>query len=182
MGFITLQYGLIYWEVRPPKKALVVDSDDYPLPPHVIRWPSKSPGRASNPPLATEEWLSPTARTLNEKGPVFLATSECLLNNTLDPHDWLPAFGAHSIPGFAREHILPLQAPEVIPDFGFRVASPLLEKEHMKALECLKSLIASAEDDWQVKRRRQRPSLLASQVRVTYFSSLPPKPFALIEK
>ena len=37
-----------------PEKALVVDPDDYPLPPHVIRWPSKSPGRATNLPLATE--------------------------------------------------------------------------------------------------------------------------------
>ena len=164
-----------------PEKALVVDPDDYPLPPHVVRWPSKSPGRATNLPLATEaersvpQWLSPTARTLYEKGPVFLATSECLLNDTLDPRDWLPAFCAHSIPGFAREHILPLQAPEVIRDFGFRVASPLLEKEHMKALEYLKSLIAATEDDWQVKMRRQRPPPLPvgppSESNILLFSS-----------
>ena len=96
-----------------PEKSLVVDPNDYPLPPHVIRWPSKSPGRATNLRLATEaerfpvsQWLSPTARALYEKGPVFLATSECFLNDTLDPRDWLPAFCAHSIPGFAREHIL----------------------------------------------------------------------------
>ena len=147
-----------------PEKALVVDPDDYPLPPHIIRWPDKSPGRASNLPLATEaerfpvpQWLSPKARALYEQGPVFLTTPKCLLDDTLDPKDWLPAFCAHSIPGFAREHILSLQTPEVLRDFGLRVASPFLEKDHMKALEYLKSLIASTEDDWQVKRRRQRP-------------------------
>ena len=75
----------------------------------------------------------------------------------LIPKDWLPAFCAHSIPGFAREHILSLQTPEILRDFGLRVASPFLEKDHMKAFEYLKSLIASTEDDWQVKRRRQRP-------------------------
>ena len=159
-----------------PEKALVVDPDDYPLPPHVIRWPSKSPGRATNLPLATEaerfpvpQWLSPTARALYEKGLRMPS------NDTLDPRDWLPACCAHSIPGFAREHILPLQAPEVIRDFGFRVASPLPEKEHMKALEYLKSLIAATEDDWQVKMRRQRPPPLPvgppSESNILLFSS-----------
>ena len=81
-----------------PEKSLVIDPDDYPLPPHVIRWPPTSPGRATNLPLATEaerfpvpQWLSPAARVLYEKGPVFLATSDCLLADTLDPRDWLPA-------------------------------------------------------------------------------------------
>ena len=71
-----------------PEKALVVDPDDYPLPPHIIRWPDTSPGRASNLPLATEaerfpvpQWLSPKARALYEQGPVFLTTSECFLDD-----------------------------------------------------------------------------------------------------
>ena len=134
------------------------------VPPHIIRWPDKSPGRASPLPLATEaerfpvpQWLSPTARELYEKGPVFLTTEKCLLDDALNPKDWLPAFCAHTIPGFSREHILSLQTPEVLRDFGLRVASPFLEKDHMKAFEYLKSLIESTEDDWQVPKRRHRP-------------------------
>ena len=57
-------------------------------------------------------------------------------------------------------NIFSLQTAEVLRDFGLRVASPFLEKDHTKALEYLKSLIASTEDDWQVKRRRQRPAPL----------------------
>ena len=147
-----------------PEKALVIDPDDYPLPPHIIRWPDKSPGRASPLPLATEaerfpvpQWLSTTARELYQKGPVFLTTEQCLLDEALNPKDWLPAFCAHSIPGFSREHILSLTTPEVLRDFGFRVASPFLEKDPMKAFEYLKSLIESTENDWQVQKRRHRP-------------------------
>ena len=92
-----------------------------------------------------------------ERGPAFLASSECLLDDTLDARDWLPAFCAHTIPGFTRDHILAIQAPEVIRDFGFRIASPLLSGEHMTALEHLKSIIAATEEPWQVKLRRQRP-------------------------
>ena len=51
-----------------PEKALVVDPDDYPLPPHVIRWPSKSPGRATNLPLAT---LSGSLQQLALSRPCF---------------------------------------------------------------------------------------------------------------
>ena len=147
-----------------PEKALVIDPDDYPLPPHIIRWPDKSPGCASPLPLATEaerfpvrQWLSTTARELYQKGPVFLTTEQCLLDEALNPKDWLPAFCAHSIPGFSREHILSLTTPEVLRDFGFRVASPFLEKDPMKAFEYLKSLIESTENDWQVQKRRHRP-------------------------
>ena len=32
-----------------PEKALVIDPDDYPLPPHIIRWPDKSPGQRAVP-------------------------------------------------------------------------------------------------------------------------------------
>ena len=82
-----------------PEKALVVEPEDYPLPPHLIRWPAKSPGRASTLPLATEnerfpipQYLSDKARDLYQKGPVFLTTEQCLLDDNLNPKDWLPAF------------------------------------------------------------------------------------------
>ena len=147
-----------------PEKALVIEPEDYPLPPHIIRWPAKSPGRASPLPLATEaerfpvpQWLSTTARELYQKGPVFLTTEQCLLDDDLNPKDWLPAFCAHSIPGFSRENILSITTPEVLRDFGFRVASPFLEKEPMKAFEYLKSLIESTENEWQFPKRRHRP-------------------------
>ena len=80
-----------------PEKALVIEPDDYPLPPHIIRWPAKSPGRASPLPLATEaerfpipQYLSHKARELYQKGPVFLTTEQCLLDDDLNPKDWLP--------------------------------------------------------------------------------------------
>ena len=127
-----------------PEKALVVEPEDYPLPPHLIRWPAKSPGRASTLPLATEnerfpipQYLADKARELYQKGPVFLTTEQCLLDDDLNPKDWLPAFCAHSIPGFSSENILSVTTPEVLRDFGSRVASPFLEKEPMKAFEYL---------------------------------------------
>ena len=147
-----------------PEKALVVEPEDYPLPPHLIRWPAKSPGRASTLPLATEnerfpipQYLSDKARELYQKGPVFLTTEQCLLDDDLNPKDWLPAFCAHSIPGFSSENILSVTTPEVLRDFGSRVASPFLEKEPMKAFEYLKSLIESVENEWQFQKRRHRP-------------------------
>ena len=102
-------------------------------------------------------WLSPQARALYEKGPVFLASNECLIDDHLDAKDWLPAYCAHTIPGFLREHISPLQAPEVIQAFGSCIASPLLTGDHTTALEYLKTIIETAEEPWQVVRRRQRP-------------------------
>ena len=147
-----------------PEKALVVEPEDYPLPPHLIRWPAKSPGRASTLPLATEnerfpipQYLSDKARDLYQKGPVFLTTEQCLLDDNLNPKDWLPAFCAHSIPGFSSENILSITTPEVLRDFGFRVASPFLEKAPMKAFEYLKSLIESVDNAWQFPKRRHRP-------------------------
>ena len=78
-----------------PEKALVIEPEDYPLPPHIIRWPAKSPGRASLLPLATEaerfpvpQYLSNKARELYQKGPVFLTTEQCLLDDDLNPKDW----------------------------------------------------------------------------------------------
>ena len=62
-----------------------------------------------------------------------------------------------SIPGFSSENILSITTPEVLPDFGFRVASPFLEKEPMKAFEYQKSLIESVENEWQFPKRRHRP-------------------------
>ena len=97
------------------------------------------------------------ARDLYQKGPVFLTTEQCLLDDNLNPKDWLPAFCAHSIPGFSSENILSITTPEVLRDFGFRVASPFLEKEPMKAFEYLKSLIESVENEWQFPKRRHRP-------------------------
>ena len=69
----------------------------------------------------------------------------------------MQSFCAHSIPGFSSENILSITTPEVLRDFGFRVASPFLEKEPMKAFEYLKSLIESVENEWQFPKRRHRP-------------------------
>ena len=50
-----------------------------------------------------------------------------------------------------------VQAPEVITGFGLEVATPILNSEHAVALEYLKSLLASAEQPWQTKVKRERP-------------------------
>ena len=147
-----------------PTKPPVIDPSDYPLPPHLIRWPQTSPGKASPLRLATDaerfpvpRWLSPASRTLFEKGPAFLASSACLLEDELVVRDWIPAFCAHAIPGFGEDHLLTVLAPEVITAFGLRIASPLLNGEQGVALDYLKSVLASAEEPWQVKTRRHRP-------------------------
>ena len=115
-----------------PNKSSVIDPSDYPLPPHLIRWPQTSPGKASPLRLATAaerfpvpRWLSPASRTLFEKGPAFLSSPDCLLSDELVVRDWLPAFCAHT--------------------------SPLLEGEHGVALDYLKTVLASAEEPWQVE-------------------------------
>ena len=147
-----------------PVKPLVIDPTDYPLPPLLIRWPQTSPGKASNLPLATPAemfpvpgWLSQDAKALFEKGPAFLASSTCLVDENLVVRDWLPAYCAHTIPGFGEDHLLTIVAPEVISAFGSRVASPLLDGEQGVALDYLKSVLESAEEPWQVKTRRHRP-------------------------
>ena len=50
-----------------PEKALVVEPEDYPLPPNLIRWPAKSPGRASTLPLATENERFPIPQYLSAR-------------------------------------------------------------------------------------------------------------------
>ena len=147
-----------------PVKPLVIDPRDCPLPPLLIRWPQTSPGKASNLPLATPaemfpvpSWLSQEAKALFEKGPAFLASSTCLVDENLVVRDWLPAYCAHTIPGFGEDHLLTIVAPEVISAFGSRVASPLLDGEQGVALDYLKSVLESAEEPWQVKTRRHRP-------------------------
>ena len=147
-----------------PVKPLVIDPTDYALPPLLIRWPQTSPGKASNLPLATPAemfpvpgWLSQASKTLFEKGPAFLASSTCLVDDNLVVRDWLPAYCAHTIPGFGEDHLLTIVAPEVISAFGSRVASPLIDGEQGVALDYLKSVLDSAEEPWQVKTRRHRP-------------------------
>ena len=138
-----------------PVKPLVIDPTDYPLPPLLIRWPQTSPGKASNLPLATPAemfpvpgWLSQAAKALFEKGPAFLASSTCLVDENLVVRDWLPAYCAHTIPGFGEDHLLTIVAPEVISAFGSRVASPLLDGEQGVALDYLKSVLDSAEEPY----------------------------------
>ena len=147
-----------------PIKPLENDPSDYPVPPHLIRWPQTSPGKASHLRLATPaemlrvpRWLSPASRTLFERGPAFLASSDCLVDDDLVIRDWLPAYCAHTIPGFGEDHLLTVLAPEVISAFGSRVASPLIDGEQGVALDYLKTVLASAEEPWQVKTRRHRP-------------------------
>ena len=123
-----------------------------------------SPGKASNLHLATPAemfpvpgWLPEASKALFEKGPAFLASSNCLVDDNLVIRDWLPAYCAHTIPGFGEDHLLTIVAPEVISAFGSRVASPLIDGEQGVTIDYLKTVLDAAEEPWQVKTRRHRP-------------------------
>ena len=102
-------------------------------------------------------WLSQASKALFEKGPAFLASSSCLVDDNLVIRDWLPAYCAHTIPGFGEDHLLTILAPEVISAFGSRVASPLIDGEQGVAIDYFKTVLDAAEEPWQVKTRRHRP-------------------------